>query len=114
MQTTWVREKPKGGALPRADNQPVPCRPPPDPLQEWLFQRPGPERFLYVRAPALSRTRPLGVLCLLTNELLSNSAAVANKASRIARPRTSPCGRLTSENFVELRHDLSAQIVAPL
>ena len=46
-----------------------------DPLQERLFQRLGPERFLYVQVPALSRTRPLGVLCLLTNELLSNSSS---------------------------------------
>jgi hypothetical protein len=35
--------------------------PPPDPLQERLFQRLGPERFLYVQVPALSMTRPLGV-----------------------------------------------------
>jgi hypothetical protein len=31
----------------------------------------GAERFLYVRLPALSTTRPLGLLCLPTNELLS-------------------------------------------
>jgi len=38
-----------------------------------LFQRPGPERFRWVRMPALSTTRRLVVVCLLTNELLSNS-----------------------------------------
>src|SRR5262245_32437791 len=38
----------------------------------WLCQGPGPERFLYVRVPALSTTRPLVLGCLLTNELLIN------------------------------------------
>jgi hypothetical protein len=47
----------------------VPRRPPPNPLQGRLFQRSGPERFLYVRVSALSTTRPLVVVCLLTNEL---------------------------------------------
>jgi hypothetical protein len=50
----------------------VACRPPPDPLQGRLFQRSGPERFLQIRVPALFTTRPMGFVCLLTNELLSN------------------------------------------
>jgi hypothetical protein len=33
---------------------------------------PGPERFLQIRVPALSTTRPMGFVCLLTIELLSN------------------------------------------
>jgi hypothetical protein len=64
--------KSKGRAVPSAGNEPVPCRPPPDPLQGRLFQRSGPERFLQIRVPALSTTRPMGFECLLTNELLSN------------------------------------------
>jgi hypothetical protein len=36
--------------------------------QGRLCQPPGPERFPYVWLPALLRTRPFGVLCLLTNE----------------------------------------------
>jgi hypothetical protein len=37
---------------------------------ERLFQRSGPERFLQIRVPALSTTRPMGFACLLTNEEL--------------------------------------------
>jgi hypothetical protein len=33
-----------------------------------VMPTPGPERFPYVWVPALLRTRPFGVLCLLTNE----------------------------------------------
>jgi hypothetical protein len=40
--------------------------------QGRLFQRSGPERSLQIRVPALSTTRPMGFVCLLTNELLSS------------------------------------------
>ncbi len=39
----------------------------------WLFQRPRPERRLYVWVAALSTTRPLFVIRLFTNDLGSNS-----------------------------------------
>ena len=73
MSRQFRFQETKGRALPSAGNRSVPCRPPPDPLQGQLFQRSGPERFLQVRMPALSMTRPLVLVGLLTNELLSNS-----------------------------------------
>ncbi len=68
--------QPSGQALPSAGNGPLPCRPPPRPLQGRRFPPPGPERNLYVPVPALSRTRPSVALWLLTYELLSNFAHV--------------------------------------
>src|SRR5262245_53162843 len=60
-----------GRVIPSTGNGLVSCRPPPDPLREWFYARPGPEQLFYVWVPALSTTRPIIVLCLLTNELLS-------------------------------------------
>jgi hypothetical protein len=44
----------------RALNGPVPCRPPPDPLQGCLFLRSGPERKLNVSLSAALNGSPLG------------------------------------------------------
>src|ERR671919_435953 len=59
-------------ALPSAVNGSVACRPPPRPLQRWLFQQPRPERHLHVRVHALSMTRPRS----LRDYLLTNSFVV--------------------------------------
>ena len=57
--------KAQGKSPSACGNKPVAWWPPPDLLEERLFQRLRPERFLYIRVPALSMTRPLGVLCQL-------------------------------------------------
>src|SRR5919109_3241694 len=44
---------PRGRAVPSAVNGPVPCRPPPSPLQGWLLHRPGQNRRLSSCARAL-------------------------------------------------------------
>ena len=62
-------------ALPSAVNGSVVCRPPPRPLQGWLFQQPRPERHLHVRVPALSMTRPRS----LRGTLLTNSFVTQEK-----------------------------------
>src|SRR5918995_1413613 len=69
-QLTSIRPRP--AALPSAVNGSVACRPPPRPLQVWLFQQPRPERQLHVRVPALSMTRPRSLRgYLLTNSFVT-------------------------------------------
>jgi hypothetical protein len=48
----------RGEPLPAALNGPLPCRPPPDPLQSCLFLPSGPERKLNVSLSAASMARP--------------------------------------------------------
>src|ERR687892_220556 len=48
----------RGEAFLAALNGPLPCRPPPDPLQRCLFLRSGPERNLNVSLSAASMARP--------------------------------------------------------
>jgi hypothetical protein len=49
-----------GEPFPAALNEPLPCRPPPDPLQRCLFLLSGPERNGNVSVSAASMARPLG------------------------------------------------------
>jgi hypothetical protein len=48
----------RGKPLPAALNGPLPCRPPPEPLQRCLFLPLGPERNLNVSLSAASMARP--------------------------------------------------------
>src|SRR5918996_4405529 len=48
----------RGEPFPAALNGPLPCRPPPNPLQRCLFLRSGPERNLNVSLSAASMVRP--------------------------------------------------------
>jgi hypothetical protein len=48
----------RGKPLPAALNGPLPCRPPPDPLQRCLFLPLGPERNRNVSLSAASMARP--------------------------------------------------------
>src|SRR5688572_24421753 len=48
----------RGEPLPAALNGPLPCRPPPDPLQSCLFLPSGPERNRNVSLSAASMVRP--------------------------------------------------------
>jgi hypothetical protein len=50
----------RGKPLPAALNGPLPCRPPPDPLQRCLFLPLEPERNRNVSLSAASMARPLG------------------------------------------------------
>jgi hypothetical protein len=52
-----LRDEPFSAAL----NKPLPCRPPPNPLQRCLFLLSGPERNLNFPLSAASMARPSGV-----------------------------------------------------
>src|ERR687898_2194985 len=65
--------------LPAAVNRPLPCRPPPDPLQWWWLPRSGPERNLHVSLPAASRPR----LSVWLARRESDTKAGAPKCTRV-------------------------------
>jgi hypothetical protein len=97
QQTVFtLRDEPSSAAL----NKPLPCRPPPDPLQRCLFFLSGPERKLNLPVSAASMARPSGRKKEKLGRYDTLSAHLGSLRSGYLAAQAQQLRRVATENFL--------------